>query len=83
MIHLGTIILFGLLAVIVLVEVLDHVVAALRRRFASQDVEASSIYSGSFSLRRGESALRERYRKVHFRDQISEYCKYKDDPYDA
>ncbi len=83
MVQLGTIVLFGLLGLIFLVEILEQIVAAVRERLAPEEELASPTYSAGFSLRRPDSALRERYRKVHARDQTSEYCKYKDDPHDV
>ena len=84
MAELAIIIMFGLVALMFLVDVFDDVVVAIRNRFAHDLALESPTYSAGFSLRRPDSVLREHYNhKIRPHGRTSEIYNYRDDPYDV
>ncbi len=75
--------LFGVVAVIFLVECLEQIFAAARRWFARGHKPLAPNFAAGFSLRRPDSVLRERH---HRRDlsngRLTEVNKPKEDPYE-
>ncbi len=79
-----TFVFFGLLGLVLVVDFLEHLVAAIRCRLHPADTVPPTQYSAGFSLRRTGSALRERhYRKLRPTGRTAEISKIQDDPYDV
>lgn len=78
-----TIMLFGVVALIFLVECLEQLFAAGKRWLARGPKPLAPTFASGFSLRRPDSVLRERH---HRRDlsngRLTEINKPKEDPYE-
>ena len=84
--HFGVIwfsVLFGLVALMFLLECLEQLFAAGRRWLARGPKTLQPTYGPGFSLRRPDSVLRERHRrKVRPEGRLTEINRYKEDPYE-
>ena len=84
--HFGVIwfsVLFGLVALMFLIECLEQLLAAGRRRLALGPKPYRPTFGPGFSLRRPSSVLRERHRrKVRPDGRLTEINRYKEDPYE-
>lgn len=84
MLELAFIVLFGVVALVILVDVIEGIVAAVRDRLAPREALAYPSYSAGFNLRRPDSVLRQHYNdKIRPHGRTSEIYNYKDDPYDV
>jgi hypothetical protein len=76
-------VMFALVALMFLLECVEHLVAAGRRRLSRGPGRYRPTYAAGFSLRRPDSVLRERHRrKVRPEGRLTEINRYKDDPYE-
>ena len=76
-------VMFGLFALMFLIECVEQLVAAGRRRLARGPRSPEPNWSAGFSLRRPDSRLRERVRrKVRPSGRTAEINRYKEDLYE-
>ena len=77
------VLLFGVVAVIFLVECLEQLFAAARRWFTRGHRPLAQTFAAGFSLRRPDSVLRERHRRRDLSSgRLTEINKPKEDPYE-
>ena len=75
---LWILVMFGIPTLISLIDAIEEI----RRRADSHYAPTEPTWSAGFSMRRSDSALRERYPKVRPHGRLTEINECKDDPHD-